>query len=52
MIGLRAFMIGDPVKAADDYDELRQKMSAYDLDRDGQIDAYELQKAMEAERSG
>ncbi len=48
--GLRAFMIGDPVKAADDYDTLRQKMSAYDLDHDGQIDAYELQKAIEQER--
>lgn len=48
--GLRAFMIGDPVKAADDYDELRSKMHAYDLDRDGQLDAYELGKAIEAER--
>ncbi len=48
--GLRAFMIGDPVKAAEDYDELREKMNRYDLDRDGQIDAYELQKAIEAER--
>ncbi len=48
--GLRAFMIGDPVKAADDYETLREKMNAYDLDRDGQIDAYELQKAMEQER--
>jgi heat shock protein HtpX len=48
--GLRAFMIGDPVKAADDYNELRSKMHAYDLDRDGQLDGYELQKAIEAER--
>lgn len=48
--GLRAFMIGDPVKAAADYDELRTKMDAYDLDRDGQLDAYELQKAIEVER--
>jgi len=48
--GLRAFMIGDPVKAADDYETLRDKMTAYDLDRDGQIDAYELQKAVEQER--
>ena len=50
--GLRAFMIGDPVKAASDYDELRHKISAYDLDKDGQIDAYELQKAMEVEKKG
>ena len=48
--GLRAFMIGDPVKAAEDYDEMRSRMTAYDLDRDGQIDAYELQKALEQER--
>ncbi len=48
--GLRAFMIGDPVKAAEDYDELREKLNQYDLDRDGQIDAYELQRAIEAER--
>src|SRR5256885_1144110 len=47
--GLRAFMIGDPVKAAVDYDELTEKMNAYDLDKDGQIDAYELQKAIEVE---
>lgn len=49
--GLRAFFIGDPVKADRDYVTLQQRMTAYDLDRDGQIDAYELQKAMEAERS-
>ena len=48
--GLRAFMIGDPVKAAEDYDELREKMNRYDLDHDGQIDAYELQRAIETER--
>ncbi len=48
--GLRAFMIGDPVKAADDYETMREKMSSYDLDHDGQIDAYELQKAIEQER--
>ncbi|MGI0149651.1 MAG: M48 family metalloprotease, partial [Thermoplasmata archaeon] len=50
--GLRAFMIGDPVKASSDYDQLRVKMTAYDLDRDGQIDAYELQKAIEVEKKG
>jgi len=48
--GLRAFMIGDPVHAADDYRLLRDRMSKYDLDRDGQLDAYEVQKAMEEER--
>jgi len=48
--GLRAFMIGDPVKADRDYAVLQGKMTQYDLDRDGQIDAYELQKAIEAER--
>ena len=48
--GLRAFFIGDPVKADADYAVLQGKMSEYDLDRDGQIDAFELQKAIEAER--
>src|SRR5438093_13556794 len=43
-------MIGDPVRATADYDELNQKMSAYDVDKDGQIDAYELQKAIEVEK--
>ena len=48
--GLRAFMIGDPVKAADDYRELQDRMGRYDLDHDGQLDAYELQQAVEQER--
>ena len=48
--GLRAFMIGDPVKAEEDYQELQERMNRYDLDHDGQIDAYELQKAVEQER--
>ncbi len=48
--GLRAFYIGDPVKAADDYETLRDRMSAYDLNKDGQIDQYELQKAIEQEQ--
>jgi len=48
--GLRAFFIGDPVKANRDYDKLRERMRRYDLDRDGQIDAYELQKALQQER--
>ncbi len=48
--GLRAFFIADPVKASDDYEQMREKMAQYDLNRDGQIDQYELQKAIEAER--
>ena len=48
--GLRAFFVGDPVKARDDYDELRTRMSQYDLNKDGQIDQYELQKALEQEK--
>jgi len=49
--GLRAFFIGDPVKAEQDYATLQDRMSRYDLDRDGQIDAYELQRAIQMERS-
>lgn len=48
--GLRAFFIGDPVKAREDYEDLRQRMQQYDLNRDGQLDQYELQKALEAEK--
>jgi len=48
--GLRAFFIGDPVKAASDYADLRQRMDTVDLDRDGQLDAFELQRAVEIER--
>lgn len=48
--GLRAFFIGDPVKAREDYEDLRQRMQQYDLNRDGQIDQYELQKALEVEK--
>ncbi len=48
--GLRAFFIGDPVGATDDYRTLQQRMAQYDLDKDGQLDAYELQKAEEEER--
>jgi heat shock protein HtpX len=47
--GLRAFMIGDPVRAAADYEALQQKMSRYDLDRDGQLDAFELEQAFKEE---
>ena len=49
--GLRAFFIGDPVRATQDYATLQNRMSQYDLDRDGQIDAYELQRAIQMERS-
>ena len=38
------------MRAADDYRLLRERMSQYDLDHDGQLDRYELQKAMEQER--
>ncbi len=48
--GLRAFCIGDPVKAREDYEDMRQRMQQYDLNHDGQIDQYELQKALEAEK--
>ncbi|HYM40455.1 MAG TPA: zinc metalloprotease HtpX [Thermoplasmata archaeon] len=48
--GLRAFCIGDPVKAREDYEDLRTRMQQYDLNRDGQIDQYELEKAVEAEK--
>ncbi len=48
--GLRAFYIGDPVKAREDYEDLRTRMQQYDLNRDGQIDQYELQKALEMEK--
>ncbi len=48
--GLRAFYIGDPVKAREDYEDLRTRMQRYDLNHDGQIDQYELQKALEAEK--
>jgi heat shock protein HtpX len=48
--GLRAFYIGDPVKAASDYETLEDRMSSYDLNKDGQIDQYELQKAIEQEQ--
>ena len=48
--GLRAFFIGDPVKARSDYEDLRTRMQQYDLNQDGQIDQYELQKALETEK--
>jgi heat shock protein HtpX len=48
--GLRAFMIGDPVRAAADYGLLQDRMSRYDLDHDGQLDKYELGKAVNEER--
>ncbi len=48
--GLRAFYIGDPVKAREDYEQLQEKMARYDLNHDGQIDQYELQKAIETEK--
>lgn len=50
--GLRAFMIGDPVRAAADYRKLEEKFASFDLDRDGTLDDNELRKAAEAERRG
>jgi len=47
--GLRAFFIGDPVKAKEDNAELQEKVAEWDLNKDGEIDEYELRKAMEHE---
>jgi len=47
--GLRAFFIGDPVKANEDAALLKERMAEYDLNKDGEIDEYELRKAMEHE---
>jgi len=48
--GLRAFFIGDPVKAKTDNAELHAKLTEYDLNMDGEIDEYELRAAMEKEQ--
>ncbi|MDI6916869.1 MAG: M48 family metalloprotease [Thermoplasmatales archaeon] len=47
--GVRAFYIGDPVKAVNDYTLLRERMDSYDLDKDGMIDEKELEIAVEKE---
>ncbi len=47
--GARAFYIGDPTSAKREIGHIISKKSQYDLDGDGVIDEYELEKAMEAE---
>ncbi|MDI6708754.1 MAG: M48 family metalloprotease, partial [Candidatus Thermoplasmatota archaeon] len=47
--GARAFYIGDPVKAVNDYSLLKERMDSYDLDKDGTIDEKELEIAVEKE---
>ncbi len=45
----RAFYIGDPVSEKLEISSIMQKRQQYDLDGDGVLDEYELEKAMEAE---
>jgi heat shock protein HtpX len=45
----RAFYIGDPISAKREISSIMQKRHQYDLDGDGVLDDYELEKAMEAE---
>lgn len=47
--GARAFYIGDPISAKMEISSIMQKKHQYDLDGDGVLDEYELEKAMEAE---
>ncbi|MEE9150970.1 MAG: zinc metalloprotease HtpX [Thermoplasmata archaeon] len=47
--GARAFYIGDPVSAKMEISNIMKKRHQYDLDGDGVLDEYELEKAMEAE---
>jgi heat shock protein HtpX len=47
--GPRAFYIGDPISAKREISGIMQKKQQYDLDGDGVLDEYELEKAMEAE---
>ena len=47
--GARAFYIGDPVSAKLEISSIMKKRHQYDLDGDGVLDEYELEKAMEAE---
>ncbi len=47
--GARAFYIGDPVLARMEIGNIMKKKHQYDLDGDGVLDEYELEKAMEAE---
>lgn len=47
--GARAFYIGDPISAKREIASIMKKRHQYDLDGDGVLDDYELEKAMEAE---
>jgi len=47
--GLRAFYIGDPSSAKREISDIRDKAAQYDLNRDGILDARELELAMEQE---
>jgi heat shock protein HtpX len=47
--GPRAFYIGDPVSSKMEISSIMKKRHEYDLDGDGVLDEYELEKAMEAE---
>jgi heat shock protein HtpX len=47
--GARAFYIGDPISAKREISSIMKKRHQYDLDGDGVLDEYELEKAMEAE---
>lgn len=49
--GLRAFYVGDPVKARDDTVLFKERMSEYDLDGDGTIDEHELEVATRKEKN-
>lgn len=47
--GARAFYIGDPVSSKMEISSIMKKRHEYDLDGDGVLDEYELEKAMESE---
>ncbi|UCG68499.1 MAG: M48 family metalloprotease [Thermoplasmata archaeon] len=47
--GARSFYIGDPISAKREISSIMKKRHQYDLDGDGVLDDYELEKAMEAE---
>lgn len=47
--GARAFYIGDPAAAKQEYQSIVKRKDTYDLDRDGVLDERELELAMEKE---
>jgi heat shock protein HtpX len=47
--GARAFYIGDPAMAKQEYQSIVRRKDTYDLDRDGVLDERELELAMEKE---